>query len=535
MRAVALARVAPDALERGEPGRAGRRGCKRSIAAKGAVVQADDASVQAAAHGLQLRTRSATRSKRGPLRGCCTARRFRDRHALRGPGSRCAPPVSRPDALRLEAALVSRASARLPPLAIEDLSSDASRQETRGLDVRWVLTPRRDASVPRAVESDSCVRAGAIRRAHGACLRRPSCAMPQPARTQSPGRSARGSRSSTVGDAGRVEPRLGALRTSSAARSRRCTTRTKEFSSTRCTGPRPLSRCGVQPAARHTRVCGARRDRRSGLPPRRVHVQSAAREPFRHTSLVAGVALGTVAGLRPRKATGWRFAGLVTHLEKPRRHTTQVRMAARLAARRRPSRRAERPGRANPATAGAPQMRPQSASRSVDCRRSEEFDACQGRPGHRRGGVRVDELRRLSPGPAHGDRRRSSCRRTVARLRISASGRALGRRRRPPRRRRRAGAGPPVPSACRPSCTTRCVEGQAHHVAHVGTFYRSPAPDADPFVEVGDVVEVGQTLYYRGHEAHERDRSRDRGRVARILSRTRRRWSSGRSCSVEPI
>ncbi len=28
----------------------------------------------------------------------------------------------------------------------------------------------------------------------------------------------------------------------------------------------------------------------------------------------------------------------------------------------------------------------------------------------------------------------------------------------------------------------------------VGTFYRSPAPDADPYVEVGRNVEVGQTL-----------------------------------------
>lgn len=28
----------------------------------------------------------------------------------------------------------------------------------------------------------------------------------------------------------------------------------------------------------------------------------------------------------------------------------------------------------------------------------------------------------------------------------------------------------------------------------VGTFYRSPAPDADPFVEVGAVVKKGQTL-----------------------------------------
>ena len=28
----------------------------------------------------------------------------------------------------------------------------------------------------------------------------------------------------------------------------------------------------------------------------------------------------------------------------------------------------------------------------------------------------------------------------------------------------------------------------------VGTFYRAPAPDADPFVETGDVVEAGQTV-----------------------------------------
>ena len=28
----------------------------------------------------------------------------------------------------------------------------------------------------------------------------------------------------------------------------------------------------------------------------------------------------------------------------------------------------------------------------------------------------------------------------------------------------------------------------------VGSFYRSPSPDAEPFVEVGDVVEAGQTV-----------------------------------------
>jgi acetyl-CoA carboxylase biotin carboxyl carrier protein len=36
-----------------------------------------------------------------------------------------------------------------------------------------------------------------------------------------------------------------------------------------------------------------------------------------------------------------------------------------------------------------------------------------------------------------------------------------------------------------------------HHVVEspmVGTFYRAPAPEAPPFVEVGDSVRVGQTL-----------------------------------------
>jgi acetyl-CoA carboxylase biotin carboxyl carrier protein len=28
----------------------------------------------------------------------------------------------------------------------------------------------------------------------------------------------------------------------------------------------------------------------------------------------------------------------------------------------------------------------------------------------------------------------------------------------------------------------------------VGTFYRAPAPEAPPFVEIGDIVRVGQTL-----------------------------------------
>ena len=38
------------------------------------------------------------------------------------------------------------------------------------------------------------------------------------------------------------------------------------------------------------------------------------------------------------------------------------------------------------------------------------------------------------------------------------------------------------------------AEGEEFEAPMVGTFYRSPAPDADPFVEVGDVVEAGDTL-----------------------------------------
>ena len=54
----------------------------------------------------------------------------------------------------------------------------------------------------------------------------------------------------------------------------------------------------------------------------------------------------------------------------------------------------------------------------------------------------------------------------------------------------------------------------------VGTFYRSPSPTAEPFVEVGDRVAVGtDALHHRGDEAHERDpvgcRRRDRQNLRR--------------------
>ena len=52
----------------------------------------------------------------------------------------------------------------------------------------------------------------------------------------------------------------------------------------------------------------------------------------------------------------------------------------------------------------------------------------------------------------------------------------------------------------------------------VGTFYRAPAPDADPYVEVGAVVEVGQTIcIIEAMKLMNEIESEARGRVVRIL------------------
>jgi oxaloacetate decarboxylase alpha subunit len=52
----------------------------------------------------------------------------------------------------------------------------------------------------------------------------------------------------------------------------------------------------------------------------------------------------------------------------------------------------------------------------------------------------------------------------------------------------------------------------------VGTFYRAPAPDADPYVEVGDLVEVGQTVcIIEAMKLMNEIESEYRGRVVKIL------------------
>ena len=53
----------------------------------------------------------------------------------------------------------------------------------------------------------------------------------------------------------------------------------------------------------------------------------------------------------------------------------------------------------------------------------------------------------------------------------------------------------------------------------VGTFYRAPAPDAEPFVKVGDLVEVGQTLcIIEAMKLMNEIESEVRGRIVKILA-----------------
>jgi oxaloacetate decarboxylase alpha subunit len=52
----------------------------------------------------------------------------------------------------------------------------------------------------------------------------------------------------------------------------------------------------------------------------------------------------------------------------------------------------------------------------------------------------------------------------------------------------------------------------------VGTFYRAPAPDADPYVEVGDTIAVGQTIcIVEAMKLMNEIESEVKGKVVRIL------------------
>lgn len=52
----------------------------------------------------------------------------------------------------------------------------------------------------------------------------------------------------------------------------------------------------------------------------------------------------------------------------------------------------------------------------------------------------------------------------------------------------------------------------------VGTFYRAPAPDADPYIDVGQMVEVGQTVcIVEAMKLMNEIESEAKGRIVRIL------------------
>jgi acetyl-CoA carboxylase biotin carboxyl carrier protein len=53
----------------------------------------------------------------------------------------------------------------------------------------------------------------------------------------------------------------------------------------------------------------------------------------------------------------------------------------------------------------------------------------------------------------------------------------------------------------------------------VGTFYRAPAPDADPYVEPGDRIEAGQTLcIIEAMKLMNEIQAEVRGRIVRVLA-----------------
>jgi acetyl-CoA carboxylase biotin carboxyl carrier protein len=58
----------------------------------------------------------------------------------------------------------------------------------------------------------------------------------------------------------------------------------------------------------------------------------------------------------------------------------------------------------------------------------------------------------------------------------------------------RAAAAPAAPAAAPPAEAPAGQEGHVVKAPMVGTFYRSPSPDAKPFIEVGQAVKEGDTI-----------------------------------------
>jgi acetyl-CoA carboxylase biotin carboxyl carrier protein len=92
----------------------------------------------------------------------------------------------------------------------------------------------------------------------------------------------------------------------------------------------------------------------------------------------------------------------------------------------------------------------------------------------------------------------------------------------------RAAAGPQQIAADTPATADKSVEtvqeAETDNLVPivspvVGTFYRAPAPDADPFVDVGAVVEPGQTVcIVEAMKIMNEIEAETRGRVVQVLA-----------------
>ena len=149
------------------------------------------------------------------------------------------------------------------------------------------------------------------------------------------------------------------------------------------------------------------------------------------------------------------------------------------------------------------------------------------------GGIGAAEIRRLIrlvQRTGIGELEVSSGGRTV---RISAAGHSVSHA--PPPALTMTAHAPAAPAAAPAAAPSE------HHLAitspMVGTFYRAPAPDADPYVEVGDVIEVGQTVcIVEAMKLMNEIESEVRGRVVRILVENAQPVEFGqRLFEVEPV
>lgn len=94
-----------------------------------------------------------------------------------------------------------------------------------------------------------------------------------------------------------------------------------------------------------------------------------------------------------------------------------------------------------------------------------------------------------------------------------------------------AAAAEPAKSAAPPSNTVAIT------CPMVGTYYRAPAPDADPYVEVGDMVQVGQTVcIVEAMKLMNEIESEVRGRIVQILVENAQPVEFGQTLFlVEPV